>query len=111
MLKLLIIVITAMIPSIANATCGMASWYGSELHGRRTASGARFNKNALTAAHRSLPFGTRLLVTYKKKSIIVKVNDRGPFVRKRVLDLSEKAAYIIGMKGRGTAPICFKVIK
>lgn len=95
------------------AMCGQASWYGPGFHNKRTASGERFNKNALTAAHRTLRFGTKILVTNKinKKSVVVRINDRGPFHKKRILDLSEKAAYIIGIKGRGSAPVCFKVIK
>src|SRR3569623_1521646 len=66
---------------------GMASYYGNE-SGSRTASGPRFNQNAMTAAHRSLPFGTKLRVTHRGQSVVVTVNDRGPFIRGRVLDLS-----------------------
>jgi rare lipoprotein A len=77
---------------------GVASWYAV---GKRTASGERFQPDALTAAHRSLPFGTRLKVVYSRlgRSVIVRVNDRGPFVRGRVLDLSRGAARAIGMSG------------
>lgn len=84
---------------------GMASYYGNELAGRRTASGARFNPGSLTAAHRSLPFGTKLRVTHGGRSVIVTVNDRGPFVRGRVLDLSKGAAQAIGMTGRGVGRV------
>jgi len=77
---------------------GVASYYGSE-SGSRTASGARFNQNALTCAHRSLPFGTKLRVSSGGRSVIVTVNDRGPFVRGRVLDLSKGAARELGMGG------------
>lgn len=84
---------------------GMASYYGNELAGRRTASGARFNPGGMTAAHRSLPFGTKLRVTHGGRSVIVTVNDRGPFVRGRVLDLSKGAAQAIGMTGRGVGRV------
>ena len=79
---------------------GMASYYGNE-SGSRTASGARFNQNAMTAAHRSLPFGTKLRVTHGGQSVIVTINDRGPFIRGRVLDLSKGAARAIGLPGVG----------
>jgi len=75
------------------------SWYGPGFHGKKTASGERFNKNGYTAAHRTLPFGTRLRLTYKNKSVIVRINDRGPFVRSRHLDISQGAARKIGCKG------------
>ena len=78
---------------------GMASYYGNE-SGSRTASGQRFNQNAMTCAHRSLPFGTKLRVTHGGRSVVVTVNDRGPFVRGRVLDLSTGAARAIGLGGR-----------
>jgi rare lipoprotein A len=79
---------------------GVASYYGSE-SGSRTASGQRFDQNALTCAHRSLPFGTKLRVTHSGRSVIVTVNDRGPFVRGRVLDLSTAAARAVGLGGVG----------
>jgi rare lipoprotein A len=79
---------------------GMASYYGNE-SGSRTASGQRFNQNAMTCAHRSLPFGTKLRVTHGDRSVVVTVNDRGPFVRGRVLDLSTAAARAVGISGVG----------
>jgi rare lipoprotein A len=79
---------------------GIASYYGNE-SGSRTASGERFNQNAMTAAHRSLPFGTKLRVTHGGRSVIVTINDRGPFIRGRVLDLSTGAARAIGLGGTG----------
>jgi rare lipoprotein A len=79
---------------------GMASYYGNE-SGSRTASGQRFNQNALTAAHRSLPFGTKVRVTHGSRSVVVTINDRGPFVRGRVLDLSTAAAREVGLTGVG----------
>ena len=89
----------------AAAQCGRASWYA--LHSR-TASGERMNPRALTAAHRTLPFGTRIKVTNQRngKSVVVRINDRGPFIRGRVLDLSKAAAGQIGMIGSGHAPVC-----
>ncbi len=88
---------------------GKASFYGNE-SGSRTASGARFNQNAMTAAHRSLPFGTKLRVTHRGQSVIVTVNDRGPFIRGRVLDLSKGAARAIGLTGAGVGHITAEVV-
>jgi rare lipoprotein A len=78
----------------------MASYYGNE-SGSRTASGQRMNPSAMTAAHRTLPFGTRVKVTHGDRSVIVTINDRGPFIRGRVLDLSTGAARAIGLPGVG----------
>jgi rare lipoprotein A len=82
---------------------GKASWYGAAHHGRRTASGETFDRKALTAAHRSLPFGTRLKVTNARtgRSVVVQVNDRGPFGGGRLIDISQSAALIIGLSGVG----------
>ncbi|WP_407186590.1 septal ring lytic transglycosylase RlpA family protein [Bradyrhizobium centrosematis] len=88
---------------------GMASYYGNE-SGSRTASGARFNQNALTAAHRSLPFGTKLRVTHRGQSVVVTINDRGPFIRGRVLDLSTGAARAIGLTGAGVGRVTAEVV-
>lgn len=86
---------------------GPASWYGPGFHGRKTASGERYNQNALTAAHRTLPFGTNVSVTNLEngKSVIVRINDRGPYVRGRIIDLSKAAAIKIGLTGRGVADV------
>ena len=92
-----------------HAFSGMASYYGNE-SGSRTASGQRFNQNALTAAHRSLPFGTRLRVTHGGRSVVVTVNDRGPFVRGRVLDLSTGAARAVGLTGAGVGRVTAEVV-
>lgn len=89
--------------SVANSGhsfTGVASTYGNE-SGSKTASGQRFNENAMTCAHRSLPFGTKLRVTHGGRSVVVTVNDRGPFVRGRVLDLSTGAARALGLSGLG----------
>lgn len=84
---------------------GMASYYGDAHAGNRTASGERFNPSDMTAAHRSLPFGTKLRVTDPStgRSVIVRVNDRGPFHKSRILDLSEAAARELGIVRRGRA--------
>jgi peptidoglycan lytic transglycosylase len=88
---------------------GMASYYGNE-SGSRTASGQRMNAGAMTCAHRSLPFGTRLRVTHGSRSVVVTVNDRGPFIRGRVLDLSTGAARVIGLTGAGVGRVTAEVI-
>jgi rare lipoprotein A len=88
---------------------GMASFYGNE-SGSKTASGQRFNQNAMTAAHRSLPFGTKLRVTHRGSSVIVTINDRGPFIRGRVLDLSTGAARAIGLTGAGVGRVTAEVV-
>ena len=88
---------------------GMASYYGNE-SGSKTASGQRFNQNALTAAHRTLPFGTKLRVTHGGRSVVVTVNDRGPFVRGRVLDLSTAAARVVGLTGAGVGRVTAEVM-
>lgn len=89
--------------SPAYAQTMLASYYGSE-SGNRTANGERFNPHGLTAAHRTLPFGTRLRVCYSG-CVVVRINDRGPFVRGRSLDLSKGAARAIGMLGVGVARV------
>jgi rare lipoprotein A len=90
----------------AAAQCGKASWYAL---GSRTASGERMNPSAMTAAHRSLPFGTRLRVTNKRngKSVVVRINDRGPFIRGRILDLSKGAARELGFVNSGHTSVCY----
>jgi rare lipoprotein A len=88
---------------------GMASFYGNEA-GSRTASGQRFNQNAMTAAHRSLPFGTKLRVSHGGRSVVVTVNDRGPFIRGRVLDLSKGAASALGLTSRGVGKVVAEVM-
>ncbi len=84
---------------------GVTSWYGPGFHGRRTASRSIYDQNGLTAAHRTLPFGTRVLVTVPStgRSVTVTVTDRGPFVKGRILDLSRGAAVRLGIVHRGVA--------
>ena len=88
---------------------GMASYYGNE-SGSRTASGQRFNQSAMTCAHRSLPFGTKLRVTHGGRSVVVTVNDRGPFIRGRVLDLSTGAARAVGLTSAGVGRVTAEVV-
>ena len=88
---------------------GMASFYGNE-SGSKTASGQRFNQNAMTAAHRSLPFGTKLKVTHGSQSVVVTINDRGPFIKGRVLDLSTGAARAVGLTSRGVGRVVAEVM-
>lgn len=91
---------------------GNASWYGPYWHGRTTSNGEKFNKNKLTAAHRTLPFNTRVKVTNLKnnKSVVVRVNDRGPFKAGRIIDLSEKAADKIDAKKQGISYVKVQVL-
>lgn len=86
---------------------GKASWYGPGFHGRKTASGERFNQHALTAAHKTLPLGSTVMVTnlINNESVIVTINDRGPYVRGRIIDLSKAAAMAISMNGTATVEI------
>jgi len=88
---------------------GKASFYGNE-SGSKTASGQRFNQNAMTAAHRSLPFGTKVRVTYRGQSVVVTINDRGPFIKGRVIDLSTGAARAVGLTGAGVGHVTAEVI-
>lgn len=89
----------------ASAQCGSASWYALS---SKTASGERMNASLMTAAHRSLPFGSKVKVTNQRngKSVVVRINDRGPFIKGRVIDLSKAAANKLGFVSAGHAPIC-----
>ncbi|PSW14575.1 septal ring lytic transglycosylase RlpA family lipoprotein [Photobacterium rosenbergii] len=91
---------------------GQASWYGNKYHGKRTASGERFNMRANTAAHRTLPFGTivRVTNTANNKSVDVKINDRGPFAKGRVIDLSHRSFAQIGDINKGLAQVKIEII-
>jgi len=98
--------------TMAAAQCGGASWYGPGFHGKKTASGQRFNENAMTAAHKTLPFGTVVKVTDQRtgKSVKVTINDRGPFHKGRVIDLSEAAAAKLGTKANGVGKVCLAAL-
>lgn len=104
-MKWLILAATlAATPACAFEQSGIASHYGYE-GGKLTASGARFNPQAMTAAHRSLPFGSKVQVEFHGRSVVVIINDRGPFVRGRIIDLSNGAARAIGLNGLGRVVI------
>jgi rare lipoprotein A len=92
---------------------GVASYYHDRFHGRKTASGAAYNKNTLSAAHKTLPLGTEVRVTDARsgKSVIVRINDRGPFVKGRVIDLSRAAAREIGLTQKGLTKVKVEVLK
>jgi rare lipoprotein A len=92
--------------SVGGAEVGLASWYGSDFHGRRTSSGEVYDMHQLTAAHRELPLGTWIMVTNldNGRSVEVRVNDRGPFVADRIVDVSYGAGRLLGMIGRGVVP-------
>lgn len=101
--------LSAFIPAASAADqCGGASWYGPGFHGRKTASGTKFNENAMTAAHKTLPFGTVVKVTDQRtgKSVKVTINDRGPFHKGRIIDLSKAAAAKLGTKNAGVGKVC-----
>ena len=91
---------------------GEGSWYGPGFHGHRTANGEKYNQNALTAAHPTLPFGTVLEVinTENGKTVRVRINDRGPFVGKRIIDLSHKAALSVDMVKKGKARLELRIV-
>jgi rare lipoprotein A len=99
-------------PSVAFAQCGGASWYGPGFNGNRAASGEIFNENAMTAAHPSLPFGTtvRVIDQNSGNAVLVRINDRGPFHRGRIIDLSKAAATELGFRNRGTTSVCIEPV-
>lgn len=92
---------------------GIASWYGKKFNGKKTASGEKFDMHKLTAAHRSLPFGTKVRVENlaNGKVVVVRINDRGPFARGRIIDLSYAAAKKIGIIKAGCAKVKIRVVK
>ena len=101
-------------PAAASVQTGLATWYGGEHQGGPTASGERFNKRALTAAHRTLPMNTRVRVTNQRngKSVVVRINDRGPYGKKsHIIDVSEAAARELGMIDAGIVPVRVEVMK
>lgn len=104
--------IKEVVEKAADISSGVVSWYGGKFHGRKTASGDRYDKNELTAAHKTLPFGTKVKVTNTRngKSVIVEINDRGPFVKSRVLDLSQAAFSEIGHTNTGVMHVEYKIL-
>lgn len=101
-----------LIENAAIVSSGVVSWYGAKFHGRKTASGEVYDKNELTAAHKSLPFGTKVKVTNIRngKSVVVEINDRGPFVKSRVLDLSQAAFSEIGHTNSGVMHVEYEIL-
>ena len=100
-------------PAVSSLGNGVASYYGRRFHGRLTANGERFNMNAMTAAHKTLPFGTKVRVTNPRngKSVTVRINDRGPFIKGRTIDLSRGAAQRIGMIASGHARVKMELVE
>ena len=92
---------------------GIASWYGPDFHGKRTANGEIYNMHGMTAAHKTLPLGTHVLVTNleNRRSVEVRINDRGPFIKGRIIDLSYAAAQSVDMVGSGTAMVKVEVLR
>ena len=105
MLKTVLAVALLCVPITARAETGMASYYGGKHHGRLTANGERFNQNAMMCAHKSRAFGSVLAVTYRGRTIRCRVNDRGPFIRGRIVDLSVAGAKALGMIGAGVGRV------
>jgi rare lipoprotein A len=105
--------LSASLPGESIPLEGYASWYGGKFHGQRTASGEIFDTNLLTAAHKTLPFGTLVRVTslYTGKSVIVRINDRGPFVEDRIIDLSKAAADAIGLTNQGIGRVKLEIVQ
>ncbi len=100
-------------PTVLNVSQGTASWYGPGFFGNRTANGEVFRPGTLTAAHRTLPFGTRVRVTNLNngRSAVVRINDRGPFTGNRVIDLAHGAAHELGLVSSGLAPVKLEVLR
>lgn len=116
LLAWIVIAAVAVSGSAASASAfeaeGLASWYGGKFHGRQTASGEVFDTNELTAAHKTLPFHSIVKVTntLNDKSVVVRINDRGPYVDDRIIDLSRAAADVIGLTAVGVAPVVLEVL-
>lgn len=106
------IILLALPPDLASEE-GLASWYGGHFQGRKTANGEIFDTNQLTAAHKSLPFGTIVQVKHKEngKTVQVRINDRGPFVEGRIIDLSRAAADALGLTAQGVAPVKLTIVR
>ncbi len=110
---IILVLLLTLSPVLVTAEDGLASWYGGKFHGRMTSSGEVFDTNTLTAAHRTLPFGTVVKVTNldNGKSVQVKINDRGPFVDGRIIDLSRAAAEALGMIDSGVAHVSLQIVE
>ena len=116
-LKMILAVMTLSILSTSHAVTfeqtGLASWYGPGFHGKLTANGERFNMMDMTAAHKTLPLNSIVKVTSleNQKSILVRINDRGPFIAGRIIDLSRKVALELGIEKSGTMPVSVTLIE
>lgn len=99
--------------SAQKTQAGMASFYHDRFHGRKTASGVRYDKNELSAAHKTLPLGTRVRVTDSRtgRDVVVRINDRGPYVKGRVIDLSRAAANELGLAAKGVSRVKVEVLR
>jgi rare lipoprotein A len=99
-------------PDGVGAEVGIASWYGPGFHGRTTASGQRYDMYAMTAAHKTLPFGTRVRVTNleNRRSVVLTITDRGPFVAGRIVDVSKRAAQALGFERQGKVKVSLEVL-
>ena len=108
MLQALTLTLMLMFSTLAYAgnQCGNASWYGPGFEGNKTANGEIFSSSKMTAAHRTLPFGTKVKVKRKSKTVTVRINDRGPFVKGRIIDLSKEAASRLGLISKGVGHVC-----
>ena len=113
MIGLFALGVTAQAKDTGQVQEGKASYYADSFQGKKTASGALYDKGALTAAHRTLPFGTKVRVTYlkTKKSVVVEINDRGPYAKGRIIDLSTAAARKIGLIKRGHGKVRLEILK
>ncbi|MCW8895146.1 MAG: septal ring lytic transglycosylase RlpA family protein [Sulfurimonas sp.] len=98
--------------NVGDEFSGNASWYGPKFHGKLTSNGEKYNMHDMTAAHKTLPMNTIVKVTNRRngKSTVVRINDRGPFIATRIIDLSNKAAHKIDMVGAGTAPVTIEIL-
>ncbi len=92
---------------------GLASWYGGKFHGRRTANGEVYDQNGPTAAHKTLPFGTQVRVVNLEngRATVLRINDRGPFVRGRIIDVSRRAAEVLGFRSKGLARVGIQIVQ
>ena len=115
MLRMAIVATALLFPAIAQAktSCVTASWYGPGFHNRMTANGEKYNQFGISAAHKTMRFGTKVKLTNRKngKSVVVRINDRGPYIKGRSFDLSRHAAYRIGMLEDGKACVKVEIVK
>ena len=111
-MKVLCLALSALLlsPNIADARSMVVSWYGNHWAGRTTANGERFNPHKFTAASKTLPMGTRLLLMHGRNHVIVRINDRGPYIHGRSLDITERAARVLKIHDRGVSKVNYKIL-